>query len=454
MEGGDLTSEQVLSRDIPWETYMTAKLITGTDLQLLRRYDHRTPDVRSGLMAEDGPAYIKTFVAVLRNVSKEETLEYTLALIDEQLAAAPERAKLFHDPSLAGDDVYNTFLRLLSRESWFVQEKACRTLTLIISERSPVQQQPAAGMANGIAGSSRHAGSLDAVLSTFVDWLCGQLRHPAHASRSPPTAVHALAVLLRESSARALFVRADGVRLLAPLISPASSQQHMQLLYETILCVWLLTFYDPAVESIAGTRIVPRLVDVSKGSTKEKVVRVAVLSLKNLLKKGGTLGDSMVELGLPKVVQSLKQQAWTDEDLKDALGVLEAGLKANIVVLSSFDKYKQEVLSGSLDWTPMHKDPAFWRGNITRFEENDFQVLRVLVTLMDTSKEPRTLAVAAHDLGQFIQNHPSGRNIALDLKAKDKVVALMASADPDVQKQALLCVQKLLLSAKYASYIR
>lgn len=58
----------------------------------------------------------------------------------------------------------------------------------------------------------------------------------------------------------------------------------------------------------------------------------------------------------------------------EALNQLEEGLKDNIKKLSSFDKYKQEVLLGHLDWSPMHKDPAFWRDNITNFEENDFQV--------------------------------------------------------------------------------
>lgn len=61
----------------------------------------------------------------------------------------------------------------------------------------------------------------------------------------------------------------------------------------------------------------------------------------------------------------------------EALNQLEEGLKDNIKKLSSFDKYKQEVLLGHLDWSPMHKDPLFWRDNITNFEENDFQVLFV-----------------------------------------------------------------------------
>lgn len=62
------------------------------------------------------------------------------------------------------------------------------------------------------------------------------------------------------------------------------------------------------------------------------------------------------------------------QDLLDALNQLEQGLKDNIKKLSSFDKYKQEVLLGHLDWSPMHKDPIFWRENISSFEEHDFQV--------------------------------------------------------------------------------
>ncbi|KAK9191215.1 hypothetical protein WN943_019826 [Citrus x changshan-huyou] len=66
----------------------------------------------------------------------------------------------------------------------------------------------------------------------------------------------------------------------------------------------------------------------------------------------------------------------------------------------------------------MHKDPLFWRDNITNFEENDFQILRVLLTILDTSSDPRALAVACFDLLQFIQYHPAGRVIVTDRAGK------------------------------------
>ncbi|KAB2018938.1 hypothetical protein ES319_D08G264500v1 [Gossypium barbadense] len=449
MDRAELSTEQVLKRDIPWETYMTTKLISGTGLQLLRRYDNRAESVRAQLLDDDGPAYVQVFVNILRDIFKEETVEYVLALIDEMLTANLKRARLFHDRSLANEDTYEPFLRLLWKGNWFIQEKSCKILALIVSARPKTQDGV---VANG-ENSKKKGTTINDVLKELVEWLCTQLKKPSHPTCGIPTAINCLASLLKEPVVRSSFVQADGVKLLIPLITPASTQQSIQLLYETCLCVWLLSYYEPAIEYLATSRALPRLVDVVRSSTKEKVVRVVVLTFRNLLSKG-TFGAQMVDLGLPQIVQSLKAQAWSDEDLLEALNHLEDGLKDNIKKLSSFDKYKQEVLLGHLDWSPMHKDPLFWRDNVSCFEENDFQVLRVLITIMETSSDPRALAVACFDLSQFIQHHPAGRVIVNDLKAKERVMKLMNHDSAEVTKNALLCIQRLFLGAKYASFLQ
>ncbi|PNY15484.1 V-type proton ATPase subunit H-like protein, partial [Trifolium pratense] len=389
MDQAELTTDQVLNRDIPWETYMSTKLISGTSLQLLRRYDHRSESQRAQLLDDDGPAYVRVFVRVLRDIFKEDTVEYVLALIDEMLTANPKRARLFHDNALADDDTYEPFLK-------------ARPSLVGFHDMNPHWEK----------------------CPYFVYKMLLDLKKPSHPTRGVPTAINCLSTLLKEPVVRSSFVQADGVKLLVPLICPASTQQSIQLLYETCLCIWLLSYYEPAIEYLATSRTLPRLIEVVKSSTKEKVVRVVVLTLKNLMSKG-TLGAQMVDLQLPQVVQSLKAQAWSDEDLLEALNSLEEGLKDNIKKLSSFDKYKQEVLLGNLDWSPMHKDPIFWRENITNFEEHDFQILRVLLTILDSSNDPRTLAVACFDISQFIQVHPAGRIIVTDLKAKERVMKLM-----------------------------
>ncbi|OIT08967.1 putative v-type proton atpase subunit h, partial [Nicotiana attenuata] len=151
---------------------MTTKLITETGLQLLRRYDKKAESDKAQLLDDDGPAYVSVFVTILQDIFKEETVEYVLALIDEMLTANPRRAKLFHDNSFANEDTYEPFLRLLWKGNWFIQEKSCKILSVIVSARPKVQN----GVdANGDASSSkRKLTSAEDVLRGLVEWLCAQ----------------------------------------------------------------------------------------------------------------------------------------------------------------------------------------------------------------------------------------------------------------------------------------
>lgn len=43
---------KILKRDIPWETYMSTKLISGTGLQSIKRYDKKPLDSKAQLLNE------------------------------------------------------------------------------------------------------------------------------------------------------------------------------------------------------------------------------------------------------------------------------------------------------------------------------------------------------------------------------------------------------------------
>lgn len=190
IENAELTTEQVLRRDILWETYMTTKLISGTDLQLLKRYDKMAESYKCQLLDDDGPAYIHVFVTILRDIFKEETVEYVLALIDEMLTANPRRARLFNDNSLSNEDTYGPFLRLLWKGNWFIQEKSCKILSLIVSARPNVQNVVDA---NGDASNSKRTlTTKEDVLNGLVEWLCAQVHlhsYILHFYFVPPLAV-------------------------------------------------------------------------------------------------------------------------------------------------------------------------------------------------------------------------------------------------------------------------
>uniref|UniRef100_A0A803QEX4 ATPase V1 complex subunit H C-terminal domain-containing protein n=1 Tax=Cannabis sativa TaxID=3483 RepID=A0A803QEX4_CANSA len=211
-----------------------------------------------------------------------------------------------------------------------------------------------------------------------------------------------------EPLVKAFFVHSNGVRLLVPFINPP--------------------FIQPSIQ----------------------VVRVVVMTFQNMLPKG-IFDSQMIQLDLSELVESLKIQIWSDEDLLNALNQLDENLN-KIKSLKSFEIYKQEVLLGRLDWTSIRKDSAFWSNNIAHFEENNFQILRVLITILDTSCDPRALAVACFDLSQFIKHHIDGRFIVTKLNAKERVMKLLDHKNDEVTKNALLCTQRLLLGSKYANF--
>ena len=70
---------------------------------------------------------------------------------------------------------------------------------------------------------------------------------------------------------------------------------------------------------------------------------------------------------------------------------------------------------------------------------------RSLVYLVQNSKNPLILSICCHDIGEFVRFHPRGRAVASSLGVKQAIMVLMENQDPDVQKHALLCTQKLLV---------
>jgi V-type H+-transporting ATPase subunit H len=97
-------------------------------------------------------------------------------------------------------------------------------------------------------------------------------RRPSNPARSVPAAVSCLARLLREAQARALLTRAGGVPLLAALRGPTGvPPSNLQLLYESTLCLWQLSYYPQAAEAEASGGVVAGLTETARTASKEKV---------------------------------------------------------------------------------------------------------------------------------------------------------------------------------------
>lgn len=63
----------------------------------------------------------------------------------------------------------------------------------------------------------------------------------------------------------------------------------------------------------------------------------------------------------------------------------------------------------SLEWSPVHKSAKFWRENAQRLNEKNNELLRTLVHLLETSKDPLVLSVASYDIGEYVRHYPRGK---------------------------------------------
>jgi len=223
------------------------------------------------------------------------------------------------------------------------------------------------------------------------------------------------------------------------------SSLNFQRLYESCYCLWLLSFNEEAKEQMTDPKMIHNLCHVSKRIQKDKVVRVAVATLHNLIGVGKN-NELMISYGLHKSVQALLAKKWGDEDIENDLKELEQSLSDGVDLLSSWSRYFNEILSRKLEWSPSHKSDRFWTENFLRFEESNHQALRILQEILQKSSDKKILAVACFDVGQFARFHPRGKQIIQQLEIKAPLMKLLTgNPDEEVRKEALNALQKLMI---------
>eukprot|EP00457_Paulinella_chromatophora_P011626 gb/GEZN01011779.1/.p1 GENE.gb/GEZN01011779.1/~~gb/GEZN01011779.1/.p1 ORF type:complete len:173 (-),score=30.16 gb/GEZN01011779.1/:102-620(-) len=152
----------------------------------------------------------------------------------------------------------------------------------------------------------------------------------------------------------------------------------------------------------------------------------------------------MIGHGLPRLVTTLKSRTWKDKDVEGDLVKVDNVLETAIEDLSSFEMYSAEVMSGTLTWSPVHTS-TFWKDNINKFEYKNFVLIDRLIQALKESKDETALEVACFDLGEFARFHPDGKRIIEKAGGKPILMRMLAHKSPGVKKQALLCIQKLMV---------
>ncbi|XP_070139472.1 V-type proton ATPase subunit H isoform X2 [Drosophila kikkawai] len=487
----------IRTRTINWASYMQSQMISEEDYKAISALDKS----RASYLAQNSSQVVKTLLNLVSHLSKDSTIQYILVLLDDLLQEDRSRVDLFHETAgKLKQCIWGPFLNLLNRQDGFIVNMSSRILakfacwgheTMPKSDLNFYLQFLKDQLAtNGLAYLQEMA-QLAKRTQTIIVHTHGlhgkdkdhhghqysptlaQLQHQHELAERAneryrevaggdeqqqqsgipnneyiQSVARCLQMMLRVDEYRFAFVGVDGI---STLIRILSSRVNFQVQYQLVFCLWVLTFNPLLAAKMNKFSVIPILADILSDCAKEKVTRIILAVFRNLIEKpedSSVAKDhciAMVQCKVLKQLSILEQRRFDDEDITADVEYLSEKLQNSVQDLSSFDEYATEVRSGRLEWSPVHKSAKFWRENAQRLNEKNYELLRILVHLLETSKDAIILSVACFDIGEYVRHYPRGKHVLEQLGGKQIVMQHLGHEDPNVRYEALLAVQKLMV---------
>uniref|UniRef100_A0AAQ4QA79 V-type proton ATPase subunit H n=1 Tax=Gasterosteus aculeatus aculeatus TaxID=481459 RepID=A0AAQ4QA79_GASAC len=431
---------EVRANQVNWQSYLQSQMISAEDCEFIKKFEVANSEEKQVILTNEGHQCAKTFLSLMAHISKEQTVQYILTLIDDTLQENHQRVSIFFDyAKKIKNTAWSYFLPMLNRQDLFTVHMAARIIAKLAAWGRDLME-----------GSD---------LSYYFNWIKSQLSSQVRpsglkvflklpSSQYVQCVAGCLQLMLRLNEYRFAWVEADGVNCITAVLS---NKCGFQLQYQMVFCVWLLAFSPQLCEQLRSYNVVPALSDILQESVKEKVTRIILAAFRNLLEKSGekeTLQEyalAMIQCKVLKQLENLEQQKYDDEDITEDIKFLLEKLGESVQDLSSFDEYSSELKSGRLEWSPVHKSEKFWRENAVRLNEKNYELLKILTRLLEVSDDPQVIAVAAHDVGEYVRHYPRGKRVIEQLGGKQLVMNHMHHEDQLVRYNALLAVQKLMV---------
>ncbi|XP_036842692.1 V-type proton ATPase subunit H isoform X2 [Oncorhynchus mykiss] len=418
---------EVRANKVNWQSYLQGQMISAEDCEFIKKFEVAHSEEKQTILTNEGHQCARTFLNLMAHISKEQTVQYILTLIDDTLQENHLRVNIFFDyAKKTKNTAWSYFLPMLNRQDLFTVHMAARIIAKLAAWGRDLME-----------GSD---------LNYYFNWIKTQLS--SQSSQYVQCVAGCLQLMLRVNEYRFAWVEADGVNCITAVLS---NKCGFQLQYQMGFCVWLLAFNSQLCEQLRRYNVVPALSDILQESVKEKVTRIILAAFRNLLEKSADRETrqeyalAMIQCKVLKQLENLDQQKYDDEDITEDLKFLLESLGESVQDLSSFDEYSSELKSGRLEWSPVHKSEKFWRENAVRLNEKNYELLKILTRLLEVSDDPQVIAVAAHDVGEYVRHYPRGKRVIEQLGGKQLVMNHMHHDDQLVRYNALLAVQKLMV---------
>lgn len=419
----------VKQMNINWGVYSKdALIINDAELALITAFDKSPKTAQLAAVSEKGVEHVQMFLKLVTNLSKNETLQYVLTLIDDLFTDEPGMVKLFLTDDVQKEkQSYEPFLDILRRsQDQYLVHMTCRVVSILVQAGAALDEE-----------SSRF----------YFEWIRDQYKSKGEVAL---LALNALSKILQRDENRLPFLQTP--HCISELRSLLKSENTMQLKYQATLCLWVLLF-NPVVVARLDTEskhLIAALCTTLREANKEKLARVCIACLRNLLEKAEdeklSLQHANIMITNKLLVEVRKfdeQKTYPDEELQEDAEYLHEQLAECFEHMSSYEMYKAEIVSGNLQWSPVHRSERFWRENAIHLNEDKHLLVKYLVEQLQ-STDPTVLAVASHDCGQYVRYYPRGRSLIEDLGGKTLIMGNLQHEDGVVRFESLIALQKLM----------
>uniref|UniRef100_A0A8C5IBK4 V-type proton ATPase subunit H n=1 Tax=Gouania willdenowi TaxID=441366 RepID=A0A8C5IBK4_GOUWI len=400
----DAKAAEVRSNLVNWQSYLQSQMISAEDCEFIKKFEVANSEDKQLILTREGNQCAKTFLNLMAHISKEQTVQYILTLIDDTLQENPQRVSIFFDyAKKTKNTAWSYFLPMLNRQDFFTVHMAARIIAKL------------AAMGRDLMEGSD--------LNYYFNWIKSQLSSQVHHTESLHFNNNFTSNLVSSffffffffgPFLCDVFSSAVIVPVVTPLHCPFSPYL-LGLLFQS-----LFTFLQ----------LSKRKNFLEKSTERETRQEYAL---------------AMIQCKVLKQLENLDQQKYDDEDITEDIKFLLERLGESVQDLSSFDEYSSELKSGRLEWSPVHKSEKFWRENAVRLNEKNYELLKILTRLLEVSDDPQVIAVAAHDVGEYVRHFPRGKRVIEQLGGKQLVMNHMHHEDQLVRYNALLAVQKLMV---------
>jgi len=423
---GDAAAEtqhfEVLSFLPDWRAYPATKAVAGE----LSQIDIKASPVETKTLLLGKPFVLKAAFEAVDTSVDEGAVQWILTVFYDMLRADASCFAVFEEALKTNNDLKAKLLAVLQAGNFktYTKDKAAWVLSAVIGYLPQYFSQ------NDI--------------TELTSVVCSAYCQCSHLG-----ALEAVCNLLKADFFRLFVWNQVGVQNCIFDVNVKTSQPAQ--LYKCVFAIWLMCFEKASVSTLEDMRkrkAVQKVREILAVCRVEKVVRMCLTVLKSFMDYKPFCAD-IVESNVLECVQAVEYEKWRDAELYDEIKELCGAISGQVQEMSNFDRYEQELKTGSLKWGYTHTS-KFWGENVMKFESNDFRALKMLAQLiLSPASDNTTLAVACYDIGEFVTLHPLGKRKVAQLQIKERIMELMAVSGEeqrDVRREALLCCQKIMLN--------